>query len=152
MTNWFLHNLKTNCGAWFKYLPICIVGIAFLSCSNDHESETGLNFETEFEKNYRAVAQQNKQNFIVELTQLKAINYDAYRGIAFTWQNAAVDACLLAPTHENKSRPLSSYQQLLNANRLQQTPSLQINDENRICIQMFYKKNWSRINAMIKLN
>ena len=152
MTNWFLHNLKIICGTWIKYLSIGIVGIVFLSCSNDHESETQSIFETEFEKNYRAIAQQKKQNLTVKLMQLKAINYDAYRGIAFTWQNAAVEACQHAEPNKYESRPLSSYQQLLNANRTQQTSSLQISDASRICIRMFYKTNWSGINAMIQLN
>ena len=138
----------------FEPILICLLCVPGLSCSTDHESETGSIFETEFIKNYRAITKHKsiKTNYLDGLTTLKTKNADAYRTIAFTWQNAANDICIPASPSSKIATPQSGYQQLLNTKHPQQTMPPDISEEIRSCWHKFYLENWAGINAMIKLN
>lgn len=138
----------------FDPIFICLLCVPVLSCSTDHESETESIFETEFIKNYRAITKHKdiKTNYLGELTTLKTKNSDAYRTIAFTWQNAANDICTPVSPSSKIAAPQSRYQQLLNTKHPQQTMPPNISEETRRCWQEFYLENWAGINAMIKLN
>ena len=137
-----------------KHIAISIVSLLVLSCSNDHESGNDHSFETEFEKNYLAVAQLKTahQQHQAKLTALKKSNFDAYRSIAFTWHSAAMKLCQQNARQEQYTTPKSSYQQLLEANQQSTLSSIPIDSETRNCIQLFFTRNWKEINAMIKLN
>lgn len=133
---------------------ICLLCVLVLSCSSDHESETRSIFETEFIKNYRAITKHKdiKTNYLSELTTLKTKNSDAYRTIAFTWQNAANDTCTPKTPSNKITAPQSGYQLLLDTKHPQQTMPLNISEETRSCWQEFYLENWPSINSMIELN
>ena len=136
-----------------KRIAIGIVSLLVLSCSNDHESGNGHSFETEFEKNYLAVAQlkiDHQQQ--TELTALKKSNFDAFRSIAFTWHSAAMDFCQQTARQEQFATPKSSYQQLLEADQQSTLNTIPIDSDTRKCIQVFFTRNWEKINAMIRLN
>ena len=135
-------------------MALGIVGLLVLSCSNDHESGNDHLFETEFEKNYRAIAQQKSTNQqrLTELTALKNSNFDAYRSIAFTWHSAAMESCQQAVRGEQFAAPKSSYQQLLESGRQATRDTTSIDIETRECIQTFFTHNWEKINAMIEHN
>lgn len=130
------------------------VSLLILSCSNDHESGNDRLFATEFEKNYRAVAQQKttSQQHMTELTALKKSNFDAYRSIAFTWHSAAMESCQKRTAQAPVTTPKSSYQQLLESNKLSTLNTIPIDGKTRECIQIFFMRNWDNLNAMIKLN
>ena len=139
---------------WVRRVTVGVMGLLILSCSSDHESGNDHKFETEFEKNYRAIAQQKttNQQRLNELTALKKSNFDAYRSIAFTWHSAAMEACQQTVRREQFATPKSSYQQLLESDRQSTLNTISIDSETRECIQKFFTRNWENINTMIRLN
>ncbi len=139
---------------WTKRMAAGVASLLILSCGNDHESGTGHLFETEFEKNYRAVAQQKTaiQHHLTELTALKKSNFDAYRSIAFTWHLAALETCQPTTRGQQFTALKSGYQQILEANQPSTLEPIPIDNETRECIQKFFTRNWEKINAMIRLN
>ena len=143
--NNFFRNFLLSMGIWF-------VVTCNSSCSNDHESESDTIFETEFEKNYREIANQNSTNrqYLDRLLTIKKSNFDAYRSIAFTWHSAAIKTCTTDAQRQRTEVPLSSYQQLLDANKPE--GSFPIDSDTRECIHAYFINNLESINAMINLN
>ena len=134
-----------------KLSLICMV---CSSCNSNHESETEQIIRTEFTKNYRAAAAKNDTNrqYIVKLEKLSKINPDSYRSIAFTWQNAAIQACQLNANSVKTKKQRSSYELLLQEKQNKEYRSYQTDELTSPCVQNFYTANLPKINAMIEFS
>ena len=135
----------------FRFIFICI---AISSCNNHHESETDQIVRIEFKNNYLFILQngQKKHSDLKKLEKLENTNPDAFRSIAYTWQNAAIETCRTTESANPQAKSLSSYEILLAKESSTLHSDFQTDESIRYCVYKYYAANWEKINAMISFN
>ena len=130
---------------------ICIV---ISSCNNGLESETEEIIRTEFKNNYRFVVENELtlHNNLDKLEKLEDTNPDAFRSIAFSWQNAAIETCRSANSPDIQSKRKSSYEMLIQKESSILPSHYKTDELVRLCVNKFYAANWEKINEMIIFN
>ena len=149
----FLMLLDETKSNWLKKACLVLFCSFSSSCDNHHESEIEQIIGTEFKGYYRLTAnnKQFTQKAIQLLADLEKYNPDAFRSLAYTWQNEAINTCRGPVRTDSKVRK-SDYDLLL-SDQPNTTPSWYLTEQSiRPCVVNFYSDNWSRINSMIKLH
>jgi len=123
------------------------------SCSSKHSGATEQSILSNFSDFYLQAAEENQLEIqsLQKINRLQENNTDAYRTIAYTWNNQALKECATQTSKQDDEVELSDFDKFVQKEK-SNFHVQEIDDAIKPCIKNFYIENWKQINKMISFN